>query len=295
MIYFTTVTHLPNRSSGEIFKALKGIFYYYLQRGFHITFITGDGEFSSLEQFTNLLVGAPRLNLASANEHELFIERRIRMVKERVCSIRHSLPLQTIPKIVLTHMVFYSVKLLNYFPVKGGVSEIYGPKAVMSGEILDFKKFSLPFGSYCQVHEKKLPRNSLASRTIGAISLGPSRNTQGGQKFFTLNTSKIITRRSWDVLPMPQSVIDRVNFIGWDQPSQAVFLFSCGLCVLHNFDTHELFSFFPDRTNLRAAADGAGSGRGTYYDFVSFDVVEIYKLVGILFANDLTPKPRLEY
>ncbi len=196
MIYFTTVTHLPNRSLGEIFKALKGIFYYYLQRRFRITFITGDGEFSSLEQFTNMLVGAPRLNLTSANEHEPFIECRIRVVKERVRSIRHSLPLQTIPKTILTHMVFYAVKLLNYFPVKGGVSEIYGPKALMSGEVLDFKKISLPFGSYCQVHEEKLPRNSLASRTIGAISLGPSGNTQGRQKFFTLNTSKVITRRS---------------------------------------------------------------------------------------------------
>jgi hypothetical protein len=84
VIYFTTVTHLPNRSLGEIFKALKGIFYYYFQRGFRITFITGDGEFSSLKHFTNLLVGAPRLNLTSANEHEPFIERRIRVVKERV-------------------------------------------------------------------------------------------------------------------------------------------------------------------------------------------------------------------
>ena len=57
----------------------------------------------------------------------------------------------------------------------------------------------------------------------------------------------------------------------------------------------ELFSFFTNATNLRAAADGAGSGRGTHYDFVPFDVVEIYKLVGVLFANGLTPKPRLEY
>ena len=39
---------------------------------------------------------------------------------------------------ILMHMVFYAVKLLNYFPVKGGVSERYGPKAVMSGEVLDF-------------------------------------------------------------------------------------------------------------------------------------------------------------
>ncbi len=167
VLYFTTVMHLPDRSLGQIFKALKGIFYYYLQQGFRVTFIMGDGEFASLEQFTNLLMGALCLNLTSTNKHKPFIERCICVVKERVQSIRHLLPFQTIPKVILTHMVFYAVKLLNYFPVKGGVSEIYGPKAIMSGEVLDFKKKSLPFGSYCQVHEEKLPCNSLVNRTLG--------------------------------------------------------------------------------------------------------------------------------
>ncbi len=157
VLYFTTVTHLPDRSLDQIFKALKGIFYYYLQQGFHVTFIMGDGEFISLEQFTNLLMGAPWLNLTSANEHKPFIEHHICVVKERVWSIRQSLPFQTIPKIIMMHMVFYAVKLLNYFLAKGGVSEIYGPKTIMSGKIIDFKKFSLPFGAYCQVHEEKLP------------------------------------------------------------------------------------------------------------------------------------------
>jgi hypothetical protein len=150
------VTHPTDRSLDQVFKALKGIFYYYLQQGFCVTFITGDGEFASLKQFTNLLMGAPWLNLTSANKHEPFIQRRIRVIKERVWSIRHSVPFQTIPKIIMTHVVFYAVKLLNYFLAKGGVSEIYGPKTIMSGEIIDFKKFSLPFGTYCQVHEEKL-------------------------------------------------------------------------------------------------------------------------------------------
>ncbi len=133
--------------------------------------------------------------------------------------IQHLLPFQTIPKVILTHMVFYVVKLLNYFPEKGCASEIYGPKAIMSGKVLDFKIFSLPFGSYCQVHEEKLPCNSLVNRTLGAISLGPSRNALGGHKFFTLNTSWVITCWSWDVIPMPKSVVDRVNY--WQRPAQS--------------------------------------------------------------------------
>ncbi len=154
VLYFTTVTHLPDRSLDQVFKALKGIFYYYLQQGFHVTFITGDGEFTSLEQFTNLLMGAPQLNLTSANEHKSFIERPICVVKEGVWSIQHSVHFQTISKNIMTHMVFYAVKLLNYFLAKRGVSEIYGPKTIMSGGIIDFKKFSLPFGTYCQVHKQ---------------------------------------------------------------------------------------------------------------------------------------------
>jgi hypothetical protein len=82
-----TVTHLPDRSLGQIFKALKVIFYYYLQQGFRVTFIMGDGKFASLKHFTNLLMGAPCLNLMSANKHEPFIEHRIHVVKERVQSI----------------------------------------------------------------------------------------------------------------------------------------------------------------------------------------------------------------
>ncbi len=224
VLYFMTVTHLPDRSLGETFKALKGVFYYYIQQGFRVTFITGDGEFASLEQFTNLLMGMPWLNLTSANKHKPFIERCICVVKKRVRLIQHLLPFQPIPKVILTHMVFYVVKLLNYFLVKGGVSEIYGPKAIMSGKVLDFTKFSLPFGSYCQVHEEKLPCNSLVNRTLGAISLGPSGNAQGGHKCFTLNTSWVITHWSWDVIPMHKSIVDRVNFIGRDQPSQTVLL-----------------------------------------------------------------------
>ncbi len=84
VLYFTTVTHLPNKSLGQIFKALKGIFYYYLQQGFRVTFITGDGEFASLKQFTILLKGALCLNLTSVSKHEPFIECHIHVVKERV-------------------------------------------------------------------------------------------------------------------------------------------------------------------------------------------------------------------
>ena len=94
----------------------------------------------------------------------------------------------------------------------------------MSGETLDYKKhLSLQIGQYCQVHEEDNPRNSQIARTKGAISLGPSGNLQGGFKFMALNTGKKIVCRSWDVIPMPDVVIARVNALGSDQPLQMTF------------------------------------------------------------------------
>jgi hypothetical protein len=120
-------------------------------------------------------------------------------------------------------MVFFVVKLLNYFPAKGGVSDHYSPKAIMSGEVISYKQYSMPFGTYCQVPEQDMPRNSLAARTQGAISLGPSNNVQGGQKFYTLDTGKVVTWYSWTVIPMPTAVIKHVNELSKEQPSQLNF------------------------------------------------------------------------
>jgi hypothetical protein len=223
-ICFTAVNHLADRTVPQIFKAFKEIYQYYLHRGFRITTVHADGEFEPLKTLIDTMPGGPVVNLASANEHVPEIERRIRVVKERCRATRHSLPFQRLPKLLTIHIVFHAVKLLNYFPTKGGISDTLSPKTIMSGETLDYKKhLRLPIGSYCQVHEEDTPRNSLRPRTKGAISLGPSGNLQGGHKFMALSTGMKIVRRSWDVIPMPDTVIDRVNTLGRDQPDQLIF------------------------------------------------------------------------
>jgi hypothetical protein len=95
----------------------------------------------------------------------------------------------------MIHIVLNAVKMLNFFPKKGGISNTLSPKTIMSGETLDYKKhLSLQVGHFCQhVHEEDTPRNSQSPRTKGTISLGPSGNLQGGYKFMALNTGKKIT------------------------------------------------------------------------------------------------------
>ena len=51
----------------------------------------------------------------------------------------------------------------------------------------------------------------MAARTIGAIALCPTGNTQGGYFFFSLTTRRVLNQGRWTSLPMPNEVIDRVH------------------------------------------------------------------------------------
>ena len=112
------------------------------------------------------------LNLKSTNEHVPKIEHHIRVVKEHCRATWHRLPFNRIPKLLTIHIVLNAVKLLNFFPMKGGISDTLSPKTIMSGETLDYKKhLHLQIGQYCQVHEEDTPRNSRIPCTKGAICL----------------------------------------------------------------------------------------------------------------------------
>jgi hypothetical protein len=93
----------------------------------------------------------------------------------------------------------------------------------MNGTRLHMNQLQLKFGSHCEVAEDVNPCNSLAARTPGAISIGPSGNLSGGQHFVALDTGKLIVRNCWKELPMPSAVIDRVNVLGHSKWSMLVF------------------------------------------------------------------------
>ena len=56
-----------------------------------------EGELAALQTLFTEIHGAPNINLTAANEHEPFIERRIRVIKERVRALRHTLPFKRLP------------------------------------------------------------------------------------------------------------------------------------------------------------------------------------------------------
>ena len=71
--------------------------------------------------------------------------------------------------------------------------------------------FRIGFGEYVQVHEERNVTNGMEPRTTGAISLYPTGNLTGSVKFLSLATKKVITRDKFTALPIPRSVINKIN------------------------------------------------------------------------------------
>jgi len=81
---------------------------------------------------------------------------------------------------------------------------------MVKGQDISYKKHcTLAFGSYAQVHEQH--DNDMATRTTGAIALGPTGNTQGSHSFFSLTTGRRLNKSHKTKLPMPAEVIARVH------------------------------------------------------------------------------------
>ena len=177
------------------------------------------------------LIGGLTMNLASANKHVPEIEQKIRVIKERVCAVVYSMPVNALPPLVLVHSVLLVTKQLNLFPVKGGISAQFSPWQIMTGEVVNYKFCSIPFGCYCQISNEGTPRNNMLARTEGALALGPSGNAQGGHKFWTMNTGSIVVRRQRVRLPMTEAVIARIDSKARGQPAQPVFTDHLGLPI----------------------------------------------------------------
>jgi hypothetical protein len=115
-ICFTMVTHLAHRTKAYLWEALFMTYKMYLLHGFKIVVITGDCKFASISELVVQLHTAPKLDWAAASQHCGLIERNIRFLEEKICSLCHSLPFEWVPGIMVVRMVLHIVKFVNGFP-----------------------------------------------------------------------------------------------------------------------------------------------------------------------------------
>jgi hypothetical protein len=224
-VKLTTTKYITTRSETNLVKSLLKIFWLYKARGFTPITALMDREFECLR--LELLTHGVNLNTTAAREHVLDIERKIRLIKERTRELRSTLPFKNIPGRMIIEMLANVVLWINAFPPASGVSKTYSPRTTMTGTALDFNKHcQIPFGAYAEVHEDRNSTNTMSERTQPEICLGPTANFQGSYKFISLLTGKRITCKQFKELPMPDSIIKRVEAMTESEQQDKTITFS---------------------------------------------------------------------
>jgi hypothetical protein len=222
-IKFTTVEYLLGWKQPQLVNSIRKIINLYQTRGFTIDTALMDRKFECLRS------DLPELNLnaTAARKHVPDVERQIRVLEERSRAIWSTLPFQAISGRIIIALVYYAAFWLNAFPPSISVSATYSPRTIMTGTTLDFAKHcKLPFGAYAEDHEEYPQTNTMAQRTGGVVCLRPMGNFKGSYKMMCLTTGRKITRKQFQELPMPASVIKRIKTIADKEQQDKTLVFT---------------------------------------------------------------------
>ena len=124
-------------------------------------------------------------------------------------------------------LVYEVTKWINIFPVSNLVRDLYSPRTIVTGRKLDCQKnCKIEFRQSVQVHDHLdgLILNSVTNRrTTGGIAIGSFGNLQGGYKFLSLETGRVVTGYKWTIVPISEKIIGRIHELAINQPEDIIF------------------------------------------------------------------------
>ena len=205
-IKFGSSGKLDTMKNEHILQHFKAIVSAYAIRGFRVTIMLADGQFESMRgDIANLHV---HLHIVARDEHVPEIERYIRTIKERTRASYNVMPFRHVPPICVIEMVYSAVWWRNMFPLLAGISTTQSPAEIVLNRKLDHAKHcGIELFEYAQTHEEH--DNTMSTRTVGAIATRPTGD--GSYNFINLSTGRVINRRSFTRLPLPEDAITRVH------------------------------------------------------------------------------------
>lgn len=198
------------RSAVVVKKGIEGFVATLASRNFVTRLIMSDGEGAIGKIKGDLNMLGMEVDISGAGGHVARIERKIQTVKERIRAyISHELPF-TLTSLGVAMLVLFCVSRLNY-QVSGVGGYTESPRVLFSGRQTNRKTdFRAGFGEYAQCTVANTD-SSMDARTEDCIAMLPTGNRTGSVKMISIITGKLVTRDQFKILPMPLSVITRLN------------------------------------------------------------------------------------
>ena len=108
-------------------------------------------------------------------------------------------------------LVLFVVSRLNLVG-NSVTSEFISPNEAVYGRKANFKTdLALNFGDYCEIHEYDDITNTIKPRTVAALALMSTGNTQGSWWFLKLNTGRTVRRDRWIEMRISEDMVQKLN------------------------------------------------------------------------------------
>lgn len=206
-LHYTFATYLPGKSLEEMTSAVAGLLRLIQSKQFVIVKIVLDPE-GGLDALKDVL--PVPVNTVAPGTHVPIVERRNRVVKERMRAIINSLPFSVAARFV-RYVVFFVVTRLNLIPRAADGSRIC-PRERFTGQKAVYNKdLGLCFGDTVQIFSKPAVLNSMEERCFSAMALYPVGNDQGAWKFYKFGTGTVVTSIKWEKVPIQDVHIQALN------------------------------------------------------------------------------------
>ena len=109
-------------------------------------------------------------------------------------------------------LIIFGSSCANAFPIDSGISDSLSPSTIVTGrQPLNFNNLKVTFGTFVQIHLHNYPTNTMQPRTINAIALNPTGNTQGSYYFMNLDTGRRMSANKWVECKLTPSVLSNIE------------------------------------------------------------------------------------
>ena len=204
VVRFGTITEMWNLKITSIVTIVIRIVGIYRARGFKVIAIAADGAFEPMKQNDDSVDLKVDLNICAENEHEPYSERFNQIMKERRRMCFSTLPFRTIPRRMTVELVSCMAFWYNFVTPEDYISQTLGPGSIVTGRTYDYNMLCGPgsvYMEYIQTNEKT--DSTMKERTVSAITLRPTDNTQGSFYYYSLATGRRLRRGRCTPLSMP--------------------------------------------------------------------------------------------
>ena len=145
-LHYGTSKAVDNLKAPTLEDGLKNVIRSYAIRGFSIGMMFLDIQFKSLKDRNVLGVN---VCIVSRGKHVKQIERFHRVIEER-CRCYHAMqPYDSLPRMMVVHLMITVIFYTNTFVWRSGVSQVLSPLAIVEGTSVDFNlHFKVIFGEF---------------------------------------------------------------------------------------------------------------------------------------------------